>query len=125
MNSGSSPTTSTISTSPASFPPMSRARLQLTRRVSDAAVFSFLFVGRAGILANPSLINSWWLLVQHSRAIFTIGIKKVMSSVSPSSIVWYPKLLDYLESNYQSAISRTFYNFWYPPLPSIILTPLQ
>jgi hypothetical protein len=78
------------------------------------ALLGFLIGNRDLIFDSRHLVNQWWRLVCHSKAPFVRAIKIYMARFSVRApLCWFPKLIDFLEENYQSAIARTFFNFWY------------
>jgi hypothetical protein len=116
----SPPSISTTTSTPGVLPfvvvTFYRSKLNIWRRVPDATIFSFLLHSRSTILNQTSLLDQLWSLVKRARGVVANGIRKHMSKVPQGSFAWYSRLFDFLFHFYESAISRSFYNFWFPAI---------
>ena len=96
-----------------------RNKLFIRKQCDNFLLLNFYLNSRTYILSSKPLIISWWNLVKKSKSLFTISVKLFMEPYELFSPTWFVMLLHFLVEDYDAAISRSFYNHFFP-IPKIL-----
>jgi hypothetical protein len=84
-----------------------------------------LFFPHSTIFANLPLLDSWWNLISRACRCVSGGLVANQKKYVFRSFGWYSNLGQYLLNHYDSAASRSLFNFFNLPAPLVSLNPVQ